>query len=388
MKWDAIFVGGGLASLLAAYRLKQVRPELKVIVLEKSDSIRNHTWSFHGTDLSTDALRWFQPLISRSWTGYDVRFPEHSRSLTGNYHSVDSLEFFTKMKASLGDSLVTGCEVESISTHGVSVTYQNRKESWDGEVVFDGRGWDERCHVHCAFQKFLGLRIEFNEPHGISRPVIMDATVEQKDGYRFFYLLPWSERELLIEDTRYSNGPEVSVETYREEIGRYCEAKGWKNGKVIYEEMGSLPIPLSGFPELASDGSVPWGTRAGFFNATTGYSLPNAVAMADNLARTPRWSSFAIRRENESWLHDHWAAGRYFRFLNRLMFFAATPKERYQILQRFYRLPEGLIERFYAGKLSAMDQVRILSGRPPVPVGRAVRSLFHRGAVDEPRVLS
>lgn len=388
MKWDGIFVGGGLASLLAAYRIKQTRPDLKVLVLERSASLPNHTWSFHGTDLSTEALRWFQPLISRSWTGYDVRFPEHARTLTGNYHSVESSEFLAKVKSLLGDALLAGCEVEAISSHGVSGTHLGKSQSWDAEVVFDGRGWNPRCHVDCAYQKFLGQRIELTKPHGIIRPVIMDATVEQQDGYRFFYLLPWSEREILVEDTRYSNGPEVAAEKYREEIRKYCERQGWEVSRVAYEEIGSLPIPLSGFPELDADGSVPWGTRAGFFNATTGYSLPNAVILADRLAALKDWNRFAIRRESEKWRHDHWLSGRFFRFLNRMMFFAATPEERYQILQRFYRLPEGLIERFYAGKLSALDQVRILSGRPPVPVGRAMRSLFQRGAVDEPRVLS
>ena len=36
------------------------------------------------------------------------------------------------------------------------------------------------------------------------------------------------------------------------------------------------------------------------------------------------------------------------------------------------RLPEGLIERFYAGRSTLPDKARILMGKPPVPIRRAL----------------
>ena len=61
--------------------------------------------------------------------------------------------------------------------------------------------------------------------------------------------------------------------------------------------------------------------------------------------------------------------------LDRMLFRAADPPERYRILERFYRLSPSLIGRFYAGRSTLRDKVRILSGRPPVPLGRAVKAL-------------
>jgi len=46
------------------------------------------------------------------------------------------------------------------------------------------------------------------------------------------------------------------------------------------------------------------------------------------------------------------------------------------VLERFYRLPEPLIGRFYAGRSTFRDKARILAGRPPVPIGRAIRALL------------
>lgn len=45
------------------------------------------------------------------------------------------------------------------------------------------------------------------------------------------------------------------------------------------------------------------------------------------------------------------------------------------MLQHFYRLPDDLVGRFYAGRSTALDKLRILSGRPPVPIGAALKAL-------------
>jgi len=65
--------------------------------------------------------------------------------------------------------------------------------------------------------------------------------------------------------------------------------------------------------------------------------------------------------------------------LNRMLFRAARPDQRYRVLERFYRLPQPLIERFYAGETTLADKARILSGKPPVPIGAALTCLVERG---------
>jgi len=37
-----------------------------------------------------------------------------------------------------------------------------------------------------------------------------------------------------------------------------------------------------------------------------------------------------------------------------------------------------LIGRFYAGQSSLFDQARVLTGKPPVPIGRAMKALMGR----------
>jgi lycopene beta-cyclase len=71
-----------------------------------------------------------------------------------------------------------------------------------------------------------------------------------------------------------------------------------------------------------------------------------------------------------------WRRHSFFRLLNRMLFRAGAPAERFRVLSRFYTLPEPAIRRFYAGALSPLDKVRLLAGKPPVPVLGAVRAIL------------
>ena len=55
--------------------------------------------------------------------------------------------------------------------------------------------------------------------------------------------------------------------------------------------------------------------------------------------------------------------------------------ERYRVIERFYRLGPGLVRRFYSGRSTLYDQARILAGKPPVPVGAAIKAIAPKWAV-------
>jgi lycopene beta-cyclase len=58
-----------------------------------------------------------------------------------------------------------------------------------------------------------------------------------------------------------------------------------------------------------------------------------------------------------------------------MLFRAAEPDEAYRVLEHFYRLPDGVVARFYSAQLTALDKLRVVSGRPPVPIGRALGAI-------------
>ncbi len=158
----------------------------------------------------------------------------------------------------------------------------------------------------------------------------------------------------------------------------YAEAMGWQVANVSGREEGVLPITLGGDIQALwreAAGMPLIGLRAALFHATTGYSFPDAVRMADELAESSDLSARAvgalIRRRSIS----HWRGQGYLRFLNRMLFIAARPGEGYRVMERFYGLRQGLIERFYADRLTGRDRLRILTGKPPVAILDALRCL-------------
>lgn len=370
-----LVAGGGLAAALIAQRLSP-EPDLDIIILEAAEApFGEHTWSFHLADVGAD-LAWIEPLIAHRWAGQSVRFPAFTRHLSSGYATLTSRSAREAM-ARLGNvSIRTGAVVDEIDARGVTLAGGERLAA---DCVIDARGYRKSTALALGFQKFVGLEIETAEPHGLVDPVIMDASVDQLDGYRFVYLLPFSPTRVLIEDTRYADGEALDQAALEAAILDYARQKGWAVAEIVRREHGVLPISLAHdaqkfWSEAPAD--VPQaGMRAALFHPTTGYSLPEAVRVANLIARSwPIDSPGLAARIREHALARH-RDQRFYRLLNRMLFLAAQPDRRHLVLQRFYRLPQPLIERFYAGETTLADMARILIGKPPVPVHRALACL-------------
>ena len=61
------------------------------------------------------------------------------------------------------------------------------------------------------------------------------------------------------------------------------------------------------------------------------------------------------------------------------MYTAARGRRRYKLFDRIYRMDDALVERVFASSLRLRDRIRLLNGRPPVLVSRALASLFGGG---------
>jgi lycopene beta-cyclase len=373
---DLILVGGGLAAGLIAWRLALDRPDLRVAVVERDGRIGGrHTWSFFDGDVSEADRDWLRRATAHRWdAGYDVYFHGLSRSLQTPYNSLTSERLHEAVAPLLGDRLISGEAVEVASDH---VTLS------DGRVltatgIIDARGPSATSHLDLGWQVFLGRTLRLAQPHGLTRPTIMDATVGQGDAYRFVYLLPFDARTVLVEDTYYADTPTLDRDLIRGRIDAYARSRGWIIEAVIGEEEGVLPIVLDGdIDGFWAEGEpvARVGLAAALFHPTTGYSLPDAVATARMIAAVDDLSSAALRTATEDRSKSLWAERAFYRLLDRMLFRAAEPGERWKVLRRFYGLPEGIVRRFYAGRSTTLDKVRLLAGKPPVPIVKAIQQM-------------
>ena len=375
---SVILVGAGLASALIAQRLS-VRPDPPaILMLEASDHpFGEHTWSFHLTDVADADMDWLTPLIAKRWQGQEVRFPKFDRRLNSGYASLTSASVSDAVANLSNVTLRAGMAVDELGPDHVVLADGSR---WDADCVIDARGYQPSRALVVGHQKFVGIEVETTKPHGLDVPIIMDARVDQLDGYRFVYVLPFSPTRLLIEDTRYADRDDLDEATLNRDIATYARAQGWTIGRVLRSERGVLPIAL------AYDAEAFWaerphdvaqaGMRAGLFHPTTGYSLPEAARTANLIARHWPVDTRTLAGLLRTYAIARGRGQRFYRLLNRMLFRAARPDERALVLQRFYRLPEPLIERFYAGNTTLADAARILVGKPPVSVRRALGCVF------------
>jgi len=371
---DIAIVGGGLAGGLAALALAAKRPELDVRLVEAGPVGGNHIWSFFDSDIAKRDRWLVAPLVRYHWPAYHVRFPAYHRTLRMGYKSVTSEALAEAIETALPAGHLIADRALHVATDHVLLAAGGRL---DARHVIDARGAASNgSGLSCGWQKFVGQTLRVKGGHGLAQPVVMDAAVEQLEGYRFVYLLPLDAETIFVEDTNYSDTPDLDVVAVRDRIRTYAAAQGWKiSKKALREETGVLPVVIAGdFDRYwpPSDRTARIGVRAGAFHATTGYSLPDAVRTAAALPALIGPDLPATLRERAA---TGWRRQRFYRMLDAMLFRAAEPGARYRIFERFYRLPSGLIARFYAGRSRPADKLRLLAGKPPVSVGRAIAAL-------------
>lgn len=376
-----IICGGGLSGGLAAIALAKRRPDIDLLLIESEQSFGgNHIWSFFDSDIGPDCRWLLDTIATRRWPDHEIRFPRRSRILALGYNSIRSHDLDTAVRSALSSSQYR--LEEEVSEVGSAHVVAAGKRI-EADCIIDARGPRVMSNIDLGWQKFAGRVYRFSRPHGVARPLIMDGTVEQIDGFRFAYLLPLSPTELLVEDTYYSSSPLLDVGAIGSRLDELSIAIAGKPGELVSEEQGLLPVVIEGDFENVwpSRDSVPrMGLSGGFFHPTTGYSLPDALTSALLLADQPDVRSEAVARSLRERAKKLWNERQFFQLLNRMLFRASEPLERYRVLEHFYRLPPAVISRFYSAKLTRFDKFRILSGRPPIPIGRALTSLRRTAA--------
>jgi lycopene beta-cyclase len=364
---DVILVGGGLQNAMILLAVLDARPNARIALVEQDLALGgNHTWCFHALDLSEIHGRWIEPLVAHRWSAYDVAFPTLRTTVHHEYAAVTSERLNdyvqAKGKASANVSLILGCPVAHVREGEVGLRDGRTLRAM---LVVDARGpvasGDQRAR--CGYQKFVGLEVELAVPQARTRPIVMDATVPQIDGYRFVYTLPFSPTRWLIEDTYFSETAAMDENALRARIFEYAERQGWKIRDVVRQEQGVLPMPWKSEPDVAPPGVLVAGYRGGWFHPATGYSLPVAARLAQHIA--DHAPDQVLGSEFDRMRRTHRSQQRFCHLLNYMMFCAITPSERWGLFAKFYGLPDDTIQRFYALTLTMRDQARLLSGRPP-----------------------
>jgi lycopene beta-cyclase len=376
-----VIVGGGLAGALAALRLAERRPDIPLLLIEAGVRFGgNHVWSFFDSDVPPGAGDLVDALAPVRWPRHRVALEGRERVLAMAYNATNAAALNALVRARLPEAAYRlNTQVARIEPDAVTLATGERIAA---RAVMDARGPDGPMPgLELGWQKFVGIEFAAPAPEP-DCATVMDARLPQIDGYRFVYVLPLSRETVLVEDTYYSNTPDLDVGQVADRVRALARERGLA-GQELRQETGVLPILIGGDPDVfwpENDPIARLGLRGGFFHATTGYSFGLALRLAEELSALPGPLDGAqLARWTRARFMAHWREGGYFRLLNRMLFRAAKPEERHRIFAHFYRLSPERIGRFYAGALTASDKLAILTGKPPVSIAAAARALMGGG---------
>jgi lycopene beta-cyclase len=360
-KRDGLLIaGGGLSGCLAALAIATKRPEVPVLLVEEGERFGgDQTWSYFDTDIE-DEDRWLvDPLTAHHWPGYYVAFPGHSRKFRTGYNSIRSDQLDAHVRTVLRpDQYRLGTRIAAVREREIVLT--------DGETIkadgaIDARGAANLSMLELGWRKFVGRDYLFERPHGLDQPVAIDATVEQADGYRFVSCVPLDEQRMLVEDVCYSASPELDSGAVGARLDAYVAKRRWAPGAVVREESGVLPVATGGdfeaFLRIGGARVAKLGLRGGLFHPTTGHALPDAVRTAAMLAQQPGFDGAALHDLFAGRSLKLWKQRSFYRTFNTTLL-----REGAAATERLYRLPGSLIDRFIAGKSTALDRMRIGRG--------------------------
>lgn len=362
---DYALVGGGLQNGLLALAIRHYQPDARIVLIERDDRLGgNHTWSLHDGDVTPATMKWLEPLLAHRWPGYQVQFPELARRVGLGYSALTSVRFHAVVHAAVGQgpgALMLNTTAMEVAAQHVVLADGRRINA---AVVVEALGPERtRTPTSTGWQKFVGLEIVTAKPHGLSEPIVMDARVPQVDGMHFVYTLPLDPYRLLVEDTVFSDTATLHAAEMRLNALAYAEQQGWTVGHVEREESGVLPMPWGAPSPDAESGPLVAGIQGGWFHPATGFSLAVAARLADALGQVPpaeaRGPVLARLRA-----HQEHQAG-FARKLNWALFCLAEPAHRRPMMERFYRRPHDVIQRFFALDLHLSDRLRIVLGAPP-----------------------
>ncbi len=285
---DLLVVGGGCAGLSLARRLADAGSGLRTLLIEpRTDYVDDRTWCFWSNG-SHD----YRHLVTRAWNAW--RFSREHESVvqrsdnTRQYQCLRSIDFYEdsidRINATNSIQLAAGIRVISMQQSDTAVDVSTTSGPVRARYVVDTRPSNLRTEDTIPMmQVFAGAEVEADRDVFDTGVVgLMDNMTADELGFRFTYMLPFSERAALIEETRFSALP-VTEAALKEGLQRTLDGLG-ASFELVRSETGRLP--MTSHRETGEQGSriVTAGIGGGAVRASTGYAFSRIQRWAHDCA--------------------------------------------------------------------------------------------------------
>ena len=285
-EFDYIIIGGGCAGLSLAYELEiheKFKNKTLAIIEPRNDYIRDKTWSFWKV-----AAHNFEDCVKHSWSNFSVNIPNQTKYVqcdNSPYQSIDSGLFYEKI-------------INTLKKNTNINFFKNINEiSTENSFIFNSVT-NVSDSKNDLWQHFSGIEIETNKDVFDNQIFnLMDFDCEQRDSVHFFYTLPFSTKNALIETTWISDLNHPSNQDYSIQLEDYIKNKlKIKNYEIKFKETGA--IPLFHPQNIKKINQMEIGTAGGMTRLSTGYTFMNIQSQSkyirENFENIQKVNNFTI----------------------------------------------------------------------------------------------
>ncbi|MBG50184.1 MAG: lycopene cyclase [Pseudozobellia sp.] len=313
--YDYIIVGAGAAGLMLATAMAQDSffDHSKILVLDKDPkNVNDRTWCFWEKGDGQ-----FDHIVSYEWSQINFTGKQFSKDYNINpytYKMVKGLDFYKDSITLLSSKENIHFKIEEVvqiieKEDGAVINTLNCQ--YESKQVFNSIFSYEQAKKQSKYpvleQHFLGWHIRTNQSvFNPKRATYMDFSIPQKGNTRFMYVLPFSEREALIEYTLFSQN-KLPEKEYSDALEVYLkENLGLESYTIVEKEYGSIPMTCYDFSINNSRHIFNIGTAGGWAKPSTGYAFMSTATMIPKLvhhlkANTPLSN---LNHKNRFWYYD------------------------------------------------------------------------------------
>ncbi len=384
-EYGYVILGAGCAGLSFCYYLLEAGVEDPVLILDQKTSFADdRTWCFWDVEPTP-----FSRSATKSWGSWSLHAEGRTivhRTERYPYRCLTAVDFYEHALKSIAErgnvTLRLGEAVEGYKAHGGRVYVRTEAATYTARHVLDGRGLppgspvfeEARREAVWVPQKFLGLRLRTRKPVFDPRVcTLMDFSVAQERGLRFVYVLPFTEREALVENV-YLAEARISPEEHRRELAEYLGSRlglSPEDYVVDGEERGYIPMTDYRFPRRLGEGVYSAGMLGGGSRPSTGYTFLRTQRYCRALA-----ADLAAGREPSVKLD-----ARRYGVLDAvfLRFMLLYPERCPGVYRRMFAgVPAEALVRFLTEKSGAGDDLRLVGAMPKLPfLGVAARAVLN-----------
>lgn len=290
--YDYIFAGFGLSGMSLLYELSKDSnfSQKSILVIDKDEKKANdRTWSFwaHGQN---DFLH----LAKKTWTKGLFYSPDGERIPLQlddyKYHTIEGVDlynFIHKHIQNLNNVTLVHEEIARVSNTGqVETTHGN----YQGDLVF--RSFFEKSEIqnratnYFLWQHFYGYVIKTKEPFFDAEEfTLMDYRFTHPKLTNFFYILPYSENEALVEFTEFSDKMYQEAD-YKKMLEDYIHNKlKITDFELVHKEFNAIPMTDFQLNTFVSNQVINIGSLAGYVKPSSGYAFTRTLERNKKLAQ-------------------------------------------------------------------------------------------------------